>query len=175
MRILPFMKPKKGVTIAGVDYNDDSGGGGGGGYTLPTATATRLGGVKVGSGLSVESDGTLSASGGGGGTYDYSTTEFSTGQKWIDGKDIYGVVLYTTSLSGTEKSFSVTLGYDTVVDVVGGLRITSSKRCMPLYYKDGSDFFNAQVTTNSVTATWGGNVSAKDYLFIIVYYTKSTT
>lgn len=31
MRILPFMKPKKGVTIAGVDYAPDSGGGGGGG------------------------------------------------------------------------------------------------------------------------------------------------
>ena len=31
MRILPFMKPKKGVTIAGVDYDDSGGGGGGGG------------------------------------------------------------------------------------------------------------------------------------------------
>lgn len=30
MRILPFMKPKKGVTLAGVDYNDSGGGGGGG-------------------------------------------------------------------------------------------------------------------------------------------------
>lgn len=39
--------------------------GGGGEYTLLPATATTLGGVKVGSGLSVASDGTLSASGGG--------------------------------------------------------------------------------------------------------------
>lgn len=35
-----------------------------GDYELPAATATMLGGVKVGDGLSVESDGTLSASGG---------------------------------------------------------------------------------------------------------------
>ena len=35
--------------------------GGGGGYVLPTATDTRLGGVKVGSGLAVQEDGTLSA------------------------------------------------------------------------------------------------------------------
>lgn len=38
---------------------------GGGGYVLPTATASRLGGIKVGSGLSVDSGGTLSAEGGG--------------------------------------------------------------------------------------------------------------
>ena len=35
----------------------------GGEYTLPAATASTLGGVKVGSGLSVTSDGTLSADG----------------------------------------------------------------------------------------------------------------
>lgn len=43
-------------------YNNN--GGGGGSYTLPTATANRLGGVKVGSGLTVENDGTLNVSGG---------------------------------------------------------------------------------------------------------------
>lgn len=43
------------------------GNGGGGGYVLPTATDTRLGGVKVGSGLTVQEDGTLSADGGGSG------------------------------------------------------------------------------------------------------------
>lgn len=48
--------------------------GGGGGYVLPTATASRLGGIKVGSGLSIENDGTLSADGGAGGG-DYIVTE----------------------------------------------------------------------------------------------------
>ena len=38
--------------------------GGGGGYVLPPATASVLGGIKVGSGLSITSDGTLSATGG---------------------------------------------------------------------------------------------------------------
>jgi hypothetical protein len=37
-----------------------------GAYTLPTATASVLGGVKVGSGLTI-TDGVLAASGGGGG------------------------------------------------------------------------------------------------------------
>ena len=42
-----------------------SGNGGGGGYVLPTATANRLGGIKVGENLTVEADGTLNAQAGG--------------------------------------------------------------------------------------------------------------
>jgi hypothetical protein len=49
-------------------FNLNSGGGGGGGYVLPTATANRLGGIKVGENLTVEADGTLNAQAGGGGT-----------------------------------------------------------------------------------------------------------
>lgn len=41
--------------------NKYSGNGGGGGYVLPTATDSRLGGVKIGSGISVDSGGTISA------------------------------------------------------------------------------------------------------------------
>jgi len=37
---------------------------GGGGYTLPPATTNTLGGVKIGDGISVTNDGTISASGG---------------------------------------------------------------------------------------------------------------
>ena len=43
--------------------NFPGGGGGGGSYTLPPATASTLGGVKVGSGLSVTEEGVLSADG----------------------------------------------------------------------------------------------------------------
>jgi len=39
-----------------------------GGYTLPVATNTTLGGVKQGSGITILGDGTISASGGGGGS-----------------------------------------------------------------------------------------------------------
>lgn len=40
-------------------------------YTLPTASDTQLGGVKVGSGLSIDNDGVLSAESGDGNTIDY--------------------------------------------------------------------------------------------------------
>lgn len=44
----------------------ESGGGGGGGYVLKPATASKLGGIKVGENLNITDDGTLSAVGGGG-------------------------------------------------------------------------------------------------------------
>ena len=49
-------------------YSGGSSSGGGGSYTLPIASASTLGGVKVGSGLSIDgTTGVLSATGGGGG------------------------------------------------------------------------------------------------------------
>ena len=50
-----------------------AGGGGGGSYTLPTASASVLGGVKIGSGLTI-TDGVLAASGGGSGSIVSATT-----------------------------------------------------------------------------------------------------
>ena len=47
----------EGATVEGFP------GGEGGSYTLPPATASVLGGVKVGAGLTVEQDGTLAADG----------------------------------------------------------------------------------------------------------------
>lgn len=41
--------------------------GGGGGYVLPVASASTLGGIKVGNNLSIDASGVLSATGGGGG------------------------------------------------------------------------------------------------------------
>lgn len=46
-----------GAVVKGLD------GGGGSGYTLPAATASTLGGIKVGSGLSITAEGVLSADG----------------------------------------------------------------------------------------------------------------
>lgn len=57
-------------------------GGGGGGYVLPIASASTLGGIKVGSGLSINASGVLSVTGGGGGGG--STVEWGqTGEDFI--------------------------------------------------------------------------------------------
>ncbi len=50
---------------------DGGNGGGGGGYVLPVASASVLGGVKVGSGLTIDNAGMLSTSGGSAGGGDY--------------------------------------------------------------------------------------------------------
>ena len=47
-----------------INFDNIGGGGGGGSYTLPVASANQLGGIKVGSGLTIDSGGTLSTSGG---------------------------------------------------------------------------------------------------------------
>lgn len=66
-------------------------GGGGGGYVLPVASDETLGGIKVGNGLTIDPEtGVLSNTNPTPYTpVSYSTTEQATGQKWVDGKDIY--------------------------------------------------------------------------------------
>lgn len=49
-----------------INFDNIGGGGGGGSYTLPVATSSRLGGVKIGSGITIDSGGTISVQGGGG-------------------------------------------------------------------------------------------------------------
>ena len=118
MRIMPFMKRKKGVQFAGIGL--DTGGGGGGSYVLPTATANRLGGVKVGSGLEVTSDGTLSTSGGGG--VAYSTTEHTVGT-WLDGSIVYERTFTGNISAGSQSSVDTgqtNLRYLEVTSVVVG-------------------------------------------------------
>lgn len=82
-------------------------GGGGGSYTLPAATASTLGGIKVGPGLSVEADGTLSATGGGI-TVDSALSGFSENpvqnkvvKAALDGKSPTGHTHTYSEISGT--------------------------------------------------------------------------
>ena len=77
----------KSITIVEVSDDDNGGGSGGGGgstYVLPAATSSTLGGIKVGSNLSITDDGTLSAVGGTGDgdktyvfTQSFATTEWN--------------------------------------------------------------------------------------------------
>lgn len=56
------------------------------------------------------------------GSYDYSTTEFNTGQKWIDGKDIFGIVIpgtYAISNTGTNaNNLAIESGLLPVIETV---------------------------------------------------------
>lgn len=104
MRGLPFFKAKNKPQFAGLNFSDASssgGGGGGGSYTLPTATASRLGGVKIGTGVNVASDGTISVSGGGGGGDD-KVIGVGTETKICEiiGKNVYATITTGNTISG---------------------------------------------------------------------------
>ena len=99
--------------------------GGGGSYVLPVASSSTLGGVKVGSNLSIDESGVLSASGGG--AVNYSTTEQQIGT-WIDGKPLY------------QKTYSfnlpTTAGYsDIVID-------SSIENMGNIFIENGFIFYN---------------------------------
>ena len=133
----------KGVLDSITQENIDNwnNGTGGSAYELPIASDTTLGGIKVGANLSIESDGTLNASGSSEGSinidalpigsvllYDgenipegyeevgdyiptYSTEETKVGT-WIDGKPLYRKVLSSTTISDSNVDITLPSNID---------------------------------------------------------------
>ena len=90
--------------------NIGSGTGGGGSYKLPIASASVLGGVKIGSGINIDQDGVISAQGGGSGGYNVVDTLPETGsategalyylKAYVESVDYRGISISTTSSEG---------------------------------------------------------------------------
>ena len=78
-----------------INFDNIGGGGGGGQYVLPVATANRLGGIKVGSGLTIDSSGVLSTSGG--------TAPSGDNIKVYDFWDLYSGITYDHNDSGVPQ------------------------------------------------------------------------
>lgn len=74
------------------------GGGGGGGYVLPIASASLLGGIKVGSGLSIDANGVLSTTGGGGSTVSWGQASGGTIPLTVNG--VSETLLLSSALDG---------------------------------------------------------------------------
>lgn len=156
----------------------DQAGSGGSAYVLPTASADTLGGVKVGSGLSI-ADGVLSANGGGGSALNYSTTEQDTGVTWIDGKAVYQKTVPFDSSTGNESTVDLTeCNIDRLIDVhfhLGvqqGLQIAGGIG----YFNGGTDYINGyyNMTEKLFHFRYGAYwMSATNYMTIL--YTKNTT
>ena len=92
-------------------------------YTLPPATTTTLGGVKVGSGLSVTADGTLSSNANvitygtftptimGGSAVTYTLGSGSTGKWWRNNRVVHmEIAIGITSTSGTQGATDIMIG-----------------------------------------------------------------
>lgn len=112
-----------------------------GGYTLPKASTTELGGVKVGIGLSIASDGTLSSNS----ANVYSTDETVIGT-WIDGKPLYRKVYAGTY---TER-----IAVDTWVELVDLTGLDYD------YIRTHFDYHPYEDANNVSTSVHNGNTTA---------------
>lgn len=101
-----------GITISGQTGEVTVGlaGGGGGGnqqpYVLPTATAGALGGVKVGSGLAIDSNGVLSANTSTGNFATLTGTQSFTGTNTFNGVTNFNVANVSANINSQRYNFS---------------------------------------------------------------------
>lgn len=117
VRSMPYVEAEGKPQFAGMGSGGSSGGGSG--YTLPVASASTLGGVKIGDGVNVSSDGTISVEGGGGGI-NISTTDSKIGT--VGGNDlmcIMGNFPTNTNFDSTGSAITTGILLDGV-DLLGG-------------------------------------------------------
>lgn len=122
----PFRKANGDISTIGAEIGA---GGGGSSYTLPTASAETLGGIKVGSNLSIDESGVLSASGGGSSyTLPTASAETKGGIKIGAGLSMDGEVLnnsnptaYTLPTASAETKGGVKVGSGLSIDGDGVL------------------------------------------------------
>ena len=142
-------------------------GGGGGSYVLPVASADALGGVKVGARLSID-DGVLSAVNQ---VADYSTDEQATGEKWIDGKDIY----FKSYAFDTTDNATVTIQTTDIDVLIDSKIISASGNVTQLnypYYADNGDKIRWYLDANKVLTILRGDYP-KINGYIVLWYTKT--
>ena len=127
----------------------------GGGYTLPTASAGTLGGIKIGSGLSIDGNGVVTASGGGGGSQNLFSTIAVSGQSSVvadSTSDTLSLVAgsnmtITTNASGDSITFASTGG--------GG----GSQNLFSTIAVSGQNNVVADSTTDTLTLVAGSNMT----------------
>lgn len=115
--------------------------------------------------------------GGGGGLPDYSTDEQATGQKWIDGKDVYFKVYHVDQLGNNadvmlEEGFGSTKTLIKTEGVVSRSTENSKYQYGANYYSNTNDCAFVCVFRNDLLVQVRDNYSSYSGDFI-VYYTKN--
>lgn len=109
---------------------------------------------------------------GSGGLPDYSTTEQLTGQKWIDGKDIYFKVLdlssnpITLQHDGWVSTTAAATGIDAIIDGNVIALTNSDERLVLKHYEIG-------IINGYVAVCLATSVGARRMSYVIIYYTKT--
>lgn len=135
----------------------------------PTATLKKLG--IEGTVFEVPSGG-----GGSSGGINYSTTEQRTGQKWIDGKDIYQITIPNISISSQNMQTDLTsLSIDNVIDYKAVYRSSSVGMQLLNEYNDGTDRLSTQIFSNKFrTLCTAWFISSGFVASYTIQYTKIT-
>lgn len=142
-----------------------------GGGTITPATSETLGGVKIGEGVNVTEDGTISVP-----SYvppAYSTDEVDTLLLWIDGKRIYRKVVDVGTLpNATTKQVAHGISYDTIVNLKG-VCSNSDNAFLPIPAVATSSQYSIELSldvTNVVITTAQDRSAFSGY--VIIEYTK---
>lgn len=139
----------------------------GGISTIPPATADSIGGVKIGEGVNVTEDGTISVT-----AYTppaYSTEKYDTGKKWIDGRTIYGKAFSVPALSATSTPLAVNHNenIDVVTHLHGTAKNTTTGTNFPLPYV-AEDTIDNNIRV-AVTSTQLSIANAIDRSMLVAY------
>lgn len=175
IRQLPFLKSKKGWQVAGGGFPSDGGGGGGGSYTLPTATADRLGGVKIGNGINVDSDGTISVDGGGG-AIDLIISSVPQKIGRFFGEDLY-IVGISARISGDGTKIGEIGSNSTIVAIYGAVHQYGYAQYRPLNGNSDSQLSPVVNVINdsvgNVTINYAGSALNNGDIRVIILFTRA--
>ena len=157
----PFRKKDGSVTT--IDDAISSGGGGGGGYTLPTASASTKGGVKIGAGLTMEGE-VLNNTNPTPYSLPTASAETLGGVKVGSGLSITDGVLSATGGGGGSALYSHDIVFANVRDMVCTCHIISDS---------GTAFTLSSLATYLASKGYDGNTSNK-YVSAYGYYNSKT-
>lgn len=109
------------------------------------------------------------------GVVDYSTTEQATGQKWIDGKDIYckTVEINNPVSTGTPTSVNHGADVDKIVKIDGHAE-NSGVFIPATYYASSSYYAMVYASDSSIIYDMKWNNTPFTTLLVTIYYTKAT-
>lgn len=131
--------------------------------------------LTAGANITIDQDNVISATGGGSG-WNYSTNEVNTGQKWIDGKDIYCKAI-PVFITGTSTAISLP-GVDTYIRTEGFLEYTGKQYTIPItsYYENTnyncSTFYDYNNSSIIIVHTTGVSTYYPTG-YLIAFYTKT--
>lgn len=142
----------------------------GGSATIPPATADSIGGVKIGDGINVTEDGTISAV-----PYTppaYSFDEVDTGVKWLDGKNIFRKCFTINALPNNTTLTAGTLAsLDTLVSIHGEAKSTNQNgysRPLP-FVGNGSNDIRVDISDYNIIVKTTSDWTSYSAILVIEY------